>query len=162
MKKVVVVLFIVSIIMFSFVSALNININNPQEGQIFYLPSSDSWSYIDINVSTDELATCKVYPGYCNPHSEEMLGIACFYSSDVDLSTIFSKNHFAQVYYSYYNDTNPLAFVRCTDNLNQTFDKQVSFSFQYKNIPLVPEFGLIIGTLTVISGAFIFFLIRQR
>ncbi len=113
------------------VKSLGTIINSPYEGQIFILYSNSPGLYIDINVSTDEEAKCKVYPGMCSPPNEG-IGV-CLYPNPVDISSIPSKNHFKQVFYV--NNQNYMfhtADVECIDNSSQTSHQRILFSFQYE------------------------------
>jgi len=112
------------------VNALNITIISPYEGQNFTLPHDTPGKYIDVNISTDEEATCLVIPGICQDGG--MIGV-CLYFYPQNLSTEDGKNHsmslFVQEYLGY---PKQVLDFECKDTSNQTFYNETFFSVEHE------------------------------
>ena len=112
------------------ISALNINVNSPLDGQVFTLGHNELGKYISVNISTDEEANCFVIPGICQD-DEEMIG-TCLYFSSQDLSTLDNKNYFDNIFIQKYSGyPKQDLYFECKDKLNQTSSKDIYFYLNY-------------------------------
>ena len=99
------------------------------------------------------------------------VNIACYHNNDTNIKTDVTDEfgRYQVIYHASKCEEPDFVSVGATDGSRNGFNDGLVQATQSQNldiaiidVPLVPEFGLIIGSLTIISGIALFFIIRKN